>query len=94
MKLHFGINDRFVEQFIETSFSLKSIEDHRFVIYGPVEIPFRHSQIFSNIIFTNRLSQDDNKLIELVNLSSSIYIHFLSYEVIEFLQKFDLSAKK
>ena len=93
MKLHIGVNDRFLEIFINNAKESSNLSDHHFLIYGNPELPFSDNFSFENLTFVDKLNHSDD-IIDKINQSTVIYIHFLSEEVSLFLSTFDLSNKK
>jgi hypothetical protein len=93
MKLHIGVNDRFLEIFINNAKSSSDLSNHHFLIYGNPELPFSDNFSFENLAFVDKLNHSDD-MIDKINQSTVIYIHFLSEEVSLFLSKFDLINKK
>jgi dTDP-N-acetylfucosamine:lipid II N-acetylfucosaminyltransferase len=85
MRLHLAINDRFIEHFIQTTISLGCMPDNRFVIYGKPEIPFTKEWDSPNITFVDKLSDFRAVAEEIRARLQVIYIHYLSAEVVEFL---------
>jgi len=93
MKLHIGVNDRFLEIFINNARASSDLSDHHFLIYGNPELPFSENFSFENLTFLDKLNQSDD-IIDKIYHSTVIYIHFLSEEVSLFLSTFDLRNKK
>jgi len=92
MNLHICINDRFIELFIQQVALYDDLNNNRFLVYGEVEIPFSTSQ-YPNLTFVKNLTKEDETK-EMIDECSSIYIHFLSDEVIDFLLQFELKDQK
>ena len=96
MKVHLGLNCGFLESFIKISKQADDLQNHFFIIYGkPVSgTIFKDKNIVANLNFVDTLENSNPKVINLINESSTIFIHFLSDEVIYFLEKCDLKNKK
>lgn len=96
MKLHLAVNSGFIQIFANISEQIDNINEHQFVIYGEQMTGqvINRENIKKNFTILKSLTSDNNTINHWVEKSSTIYIHFLSNEVIEFLSKFDIDKKK
>ncbi|MCX6210388.1 MAG: TDP-N-acetylfucosamine:lipid II N-acetylfucosaminyltransferase [Bacteroidetes bacterium] len=96
MKLHLAVNSGFIQMFAEIAKKIDATTNHQFVIYGEQMTGqvIDKTKLTNNFTIVEKLNNDNNFINDLVIKSSTIYIHFLSNEVIEYLNKFDISNKK
>ncbi len=96
MKLHLAVNSGFVQMFANIAIKLDPATDHQFVIYGEQMTGqvIGKTTIEDNLRIVPKIVKGDKKIDALVIEASTIYIHFLSNEVIEYLNQFDISNKK
>jgi len=92
VNLHFGINDRFIELFIQQANGYHLANSNHFIVYGETELAFSNYE-YQNLTVTERL-ENSNTIADMVENSTSLYIHFLTDTVIDFLEKFNLEEKK
>ena len=93
MNLHFSINDKFVQNFIEQTIELNLIDEHFFIVYGRAEIPFSRDIESKNIIIVDELKDLPASFFNTLHIET-IYIHYLSDDVIDFLDPLVLSEIK
>lgn len=93
MKLHLAVNSGFIEQFAEITYSIDTKNEHFFIVYG--------EQMTGQIINNKRALNYYKNLLEAkeiikkkIEKCTTLYIHFLSNEVIDFLSDFDLKKIK
>jgi hypothetical protein len=92
MNLHLCINASFVELFIKQASELQQTEKNYYAVYGSGEMGFT-SFDYPEIKKVARLKEDP-EIATFVKNAANIYIHFLTDEVIHFLNLFDLGKKK
>ena len=92
MNLHLGIHDRFVELFLQWTGLVQSSSENIFLVYGEKEIPFSTYE-YANLHVLPSLS-GEVAAGQFVKEARNIYIHYLTDEVIDFLNKYDLRNKK
>lgn len=96
MKLHLAVNSGFIQKFAEITKAIDLTNEHFFIVYG--------EQMTGQIIDTNNLNDNFLKVGKLEETQkkvsiffdkiTTIHIHFLSNEVIKFLNHFNISNKK
>ena len=94
MRLHIGVNDKFLQNFIDISTELKLEDENFFVLYGKEEIPFQRELNDKNVHICDELTSIREHLITLIDRSQVIYIHYLSQQVVHFLSEMDIVEKK
>lgn len=96
MKIHLAVNSGFVQMVANVSKNLQVNNDHFFVVYGEQMTGqiIDKTTIDDNFVILNKLSESTISIIEKLQVATTIYIHFLSNEVIEFLEKYNIENKK
>jgi dTDP-N-acetylfucosamine:lipid II N-acetylfucosaminyltransferase len=93
MKIHFGVNDRFLQNFIDMTVDLNCAQENVFIIYGVSAIGFTKNYDKNYVIFVKDLFASNRKIEPILSRSSTIYIHYLSDEVVEFLSRYSIGGK-
>lgn len=96
MKLHLAVNSGFIQKFSEIAKNIDSDNEHFFIVYGEQmtgQIIDKKS-LHKNFVIVEKLTETSNLVDSFINQVSTIHIHFLSNEVINFLNNFNIVNKK
>lgn len=94
MNLHLAINDRFIERFIHDVDRLGKLSGNYFVVYNRPDIPFEDNQHSAQVKVVSKLSDFSAAYRAMAPSITTIFIHFLTNDVISFLQQHDHAEKK
>lgn len=96
MKLHLAVNSGFIQMFANISENIDATNEHHFIVYGEQMTGqvIDKTKLKSNFVITNSLESDNEMINNWVEKSTTIYIHFLTDAVINFLEKFNINKKK